>query len=113
MWLYLSYVFIIIVMRKMLSKWLTRLLRKLGRKVERMFPKRLWKDVRGALANRVAGVICAMFILGALGATAVTMLSNSSEYGAGVPTTVKTIFTVALPIMIAVSLMLYFLPKRS
>lgn len=74
---------------------------------------RLWRDCRGAIANQIAGVMVALFIVGALAGTAVTMASNSSLYGAGVPTAVVLVFTTAIPIMAGVALMLYFLPRRS
>lgn len=75
--------------------------------------RKLWRDTRGSLANRIAGLILGVFIAGSLLGTAITMLSNASNYGAGVPATVVTVFTVALPTMVAVALMLYFLPNRT
>lgn len=74
--------------------------------------RKFLKDVRGGLANQVAGLMVALFILGAIGATAVVMVSNATAY-AGAPPSVVTVFTVAVPIMAAVALMLYFLPRRS
>ena len=69
------------------------------------------RDKRGALANRVAGLMVALFVLGSIGSTAVILVANSSAYS-GAPPAVITVFTVAVPIMAGVALMLYFLPKR-
>jgi len=92
-----------------MNKWLVRLLGKL----HRIVPMRLLLNVRAALANQIAGIVVALFIIGAIGATAVTMASNSSAFGADVPASVVLVFTVAIPVMAGVAIMLYFLPKRS
>lgn len=91
-----------------MSKWVTKLLSKMGR----LLPLRFMYDVRAAIANQVAGILVALFMMGSIGATAVVMSSNATLF-AGAPTTVILVYTVGIPMFAAVAIMLYFLPKRS
>jgi len=78
-----------------------------------MWFKRFLKSVRASIASSVAGVLVALFMVGALGATAVSLAVNTTGYSAGVPAAVTVVFCVAIPIMAGVAIMLYFLPKRA
>ena len=71
---------------------------------------RLWKNRRAAIAGQVVAVIMALFIVGAIGGTAVVMITNSTY--TGVNAAVVTLFTVAIPIMAGVGIMLCVLPRR-
>lgn len=64
-----------------------------------------------ALASRIINVAIAMFILGAIGATAFVMASNATAYS-GADATVVTIMTIAVPIMGGVAIMLALLRGR-
>lgn len=64
-----------------------------------------------ALANNVVGIIVVLFLLGSVGSSALVMLASSNW--TGVDANVKTVFTVAVPTLSAVAIMLYILPRRS
>lgn len=64
------------------------------------------------LSNRIAGIIMALFLLGAVGGTAVVMASNATLF-AGAPSGVITLFTVGVVSVAAVAIMLYFIPKNA
>lgn len=70
------------------------------------------EDTKGmAVANRIINIAIAMFILGAIGATAFVMASNATAYS-GADSTVITIMTIAVPIMGGVAIMLALLKGR-
>ena len=71
---------------------------------------RLWKCRRAAISSQIVAVIMALFIVGAIGGTAVVMITNSTY--TGVNAAVVTLFTVAIPIMAGVGIMLCVLPRR-
>jgi hypothetical protein len=81
-------------------------------KVLRLVPRRLLNSRFGGLTNQVIGVLIALFAIGAVGGTAVVMVSNASLY-AGAPTSVTLMFTVAVPIFGGLAIMLYMIPSRS
>lgn len=64
------------------------------------------------LSNRVAGVLIAFFILGAIGPTAVVMAANQTAYE-GAPAAVITLWTIGVVSIGAVAVMLYFIPRRA
>jgi hypothetical protein len=74
------------------------------------FASRLWKNRRAAISGQIVAVIMALFIVGAIGGTAVVMITNSTY--TGVNAAVVTVFTVAIPIMAGVGIMLVVLPRR-
>lgn len=64
------------------------------------------------LSNKIAGIVMALFILGAVGGTAVATASCETNY-AGASSTVITLFTVGVVSIAAIAIMLYFIPRRS
>lgn len=54
----------------------------------------------------------ALFLLGAVGGTAVVMASNATLFS-GAPDGVVTLFTVGVVSVAAVAIMLYFIPRRA
>lgn len=93
-----------------MNKWFARLFVLL----RCLLPMKLLKSRVAEIANQVIGIIVALFILGAVGATAVIMAANASQYAdSGVSEPVILIFTTAVPVLAGVGIMLAFLPKRS
>jgi len=86
-----------------MRKHVIGILRKMGRNIKGM-----------ALANQVVGIIVALFVVGAIGGTALVMVatSGSNMTAGGVPSSVVIVWTVAIPILAGVAIMLYFMPKR-
>jgi hypothetical protein len=64
------------------------------------------------VAQKLAGVLMGLFLLGTVGATAVVMASNETAY-AGAPTAVITLWCVGVPAMAGIAAALYFLPRRA
>lgn len=73
--------------------------------------KKLIKDKRAELTNKIVGIIVALTVAGAMLPTAIVSLSNETAY-TGANSTVITIATVVLPMLAIVGIALMVLRKR-
>lgn len=64
-----------------------------------------------AIANQVMSIIMALFILGAIGATAVVLVSNATAY-VGAPAAVIMVWTVAIPVIAGVGIAMLFIGRK-
>lgn len=76
-----------------------------------MYLKKLWRNTKAELTNKLVGIIVAITVAGAMLPTAIVSLSNSTAY-TGADATVITIATVVLPMLVIVGIALMFLRKR-
>lgn len=85
----------------------------LSRKVNAIAHTRFVVNQQANMAQRVVGLVLVLFILGAIGGSAIIMASNGTYLTEnGVDSSLATLWTLAIPMMIGIAVIMYVIPRR-